>query len=284
MSFNLDTGILPEGFSKGPFQGLGIIGEITEAIQRFILEGWDQDRPPPRIEEDLSFVPKDRQEVIYVYMYRVAHNTALKNTKRWRPAKITFNRGPDRDDMVFERAPLYLDVHYAIAVHSKFRSDAERLLGWVLLRLWEANRLIYRPRRYTLPSGQVVESTGAPWDNNADGDKVIVEQVRLALVDDLPIGDAINFFTIHDAPFRPYITYRACCSMEGALVCGPASGIVTNRLADASARPNRSTRPGGRMVQPDKVSPSEREAAFGPRGFDYRPDWADDDSNSNNED
>ena len=72
--------------------------------------------------------------------------------------------------------------------------------------------------------------------------------------------------------------------MEGALVCGPASGIVTNRLADASARPNRSTRPGGRMVQPDKVSPSEREAAFGPRGFDFRPDWADDDSNSNNED
>ena len=82
MSFNLDTGILPEGFSKGPFQGLGIIGEITEAIQRFILEGWDQDRPPPRIEEDLSFVPKDRQEVIYVYMYRVAHNTAVKHIHR----------------------------------------------------------------------------------------------------------------------------------------------------------------------------------------------------------
>ena len=93
MSETLSTGLLPPGFARGPFQGAGLIGEVTESIHKHLLDGWDQDRPRPRIEEDLSFEPKDRQEVVYVYMYRAAQNTSLKNSKHWRAARISKNRG-----------------------------------------------------------------------------------------------------------------------------------------------------------------------------------------------
>ena len=207
---------------KGPMQGRHTIGEVTEALHRFLLDGWRGDGPKPRIEEDLSFVPKDREEVVYVYMYKTTQNTALMNSKRRRMARFTADdneRGMlDPEETYWERPPLYLEIHYLVAVHSKFRSDAERLLGWLLLRLHEATHLLYRPRKYLLPNGRAVDSTGAEWGPENNGDGVILEKVALALVDDLTVGDAINFFTIHEAPYRPYLTYKARCALEGSLV------------------------------------------------------------------
>ena len=114
--------ILPEGFAKGPLQGQGIIGEVTESLHRFLMDGWTEDRPMPRIEEDLSFVPKDREEVIYVYMYSCTQNTALRNGKHYRASRITVSN-PGADDVIYyERPPLYLDLRYMICVHSRFRS------------------------------------------------------------------------------------------------------------------------------------------------------------------
>ena len=52
-----------------------------------------------------------------------------------------------------------------------------------------------------------------------------MEKVSLGLVDDLTVGDAINFFTIHEAPYRPYLTYKARCAMEGALISGPPGPV-----------------------------------------------------------
>jgi len=264
--------ILPDGYARGPMQGRGIIGEITESLHRFLLDGWTFKTMPPRIEEDISFVPKDREEVVYVYMYRATQNMDLQNSKRWREAKVRVaGEKPGEEEVYFERAPLYLDVHYLIAVHSKFRSDAERLLGWVLLRLHEATHLVYRPRRYLLPDGREVDSTGSPWNADALGDEVIMEKVALALVDDLTVGDAINFFTIHEAPFRPYVTYRARCAMEGALISAP--GATTVRSLPLQPMPeerNPSERPGGRMGRMDVRSKREKPQ-FGPEGHDLRP-------------
>ena len=275
MSDTLQTGIIPPGFARGPYQGDGLIGEITEAVHKHLLDGWDLDRPRPRIEEDLSFEPKDRQEVIYVYMYRIAQNEALKNSKAWRPAKISLFQGKnaDRNNLIFERAPIYLQVYYVVAVHSRFRSDAERLLGWTLLRLWEASNLIYRPRKYTLPDGTLKDSAGSDWSLDNSGDKVIMEKVDLALCDDLPIGDAINFFTIHEAPFRPYLTFQAMCAMEGSLVTGPAAVVSTARMAEHRPSPPID-RPGGRMKHPPKKE--GRTNPIGPPGFDHRPIEEDD--------
>jgi hypothetical protein len=113
------TGILPEGFERGQLQGKNVIGDITESLHRFLIDGWTYDRQPPRLEEDLSFVPKDREEVIYILMYRCEPNSALRNAKAWRPAKVTL-MSDDKSIIYYERPPIYLNLYYVIAVHSKF--------------------------------------------------------------------------------------------------------------------------------------------------------------------
>ena len=70
----LDVGLPPQAFKKGPFSSSNIIGEVTEAVHRLLLDTYDLTPQPPRIEEDLKFTPKDREEVIYIYMYRAAQN------------------------------------------------------------------------------------------------------------------------------------------------------------------------------------------------------------------
>jgi hypothetical protein len=268
------TRVLPDGFTQGPIQGVNIIGEVTESLHRFLLDGWSFPTPPPRIEEDLSFVPKDREEVVYVYMYRAAQNMALQNSKQWRPAKISTRNpqaSPNPETIFYERSPLYLQLFYLVAVHSKFRSDAERLLGWVLMRLYDATHLVYRPRKYVLPDGTVVDSTGAPWSRDADGDDVIMEKVALSLVDDLTIGDAVNFFTINEGPFRPYLTYRAQCAMEGSLIAGPPTQVRHHR-ARLVAPDSSGDRPSGRIPggQPPTY-PEQSRMHIGPPGFGHRP-------------
>jgi hypothetical protein len=266
--------VLPEGFERGPLQGKNVIGDVTESLHRFLMDGWTSNEPPPRIEEDISFVPKDREEVLYVYMYRVAQNPALMNSKRWREAKVAVaseEHSEEQDEVYYERPPLYLDLHYMITVHSKFRSDAERLMGWVLLRLHEATHLVYRPRRYLLPDGREVDSTGKAWSADTAGDEVVMEKVAMSLVDDLTVGDAINFFTIHEAPFRPYLTYRARCAMEGALVAAPGATTVRALPLDPMHQPVPvHERPSGRLGRME-TRPTRRKPLFGPEGHDVRP-------------
>ena len=250
-------------------------------MHRWLLDGWPQTAGrAPRIEEDLSFVPKDREEVIYVYMYRVARNEGLKNPRRWRPSQLVLGEPTDLEaDILYERAPLYLYAHYLIAVHSRFRSEAERLLGWAMMRLNDASHLIYRPRKYMLPSGGTVDSLGRPWSNEPEGD-VEVQKVSLAMVDDLTVGDAINFFTIHEAPYRPFVTYRAACAMRGALVQGPPTTVAAQRPEPWVHKPPGDTRPNGRLPQgvsgagPKHEDPSEDQEGTGypgPPGFGHRP-------------
>lgn len=263
--------ILPPGFDRGPLQGRHIIGEVTEALHRFLLDGWTYDEAPPRIEEDLEFVPKDREEVIYVYMFKVAQNTALLNSKRWRPARFTVKNAEGVEEHFYERPPIYLELSYLIAGHSKFRSDTERLLGWILLRLHEATHLVYRPRRYLLPDGRQVDSTGSPWSLNNTAEEVIFEKVSLSLTDDLTIGDAINFFTIHEAPYRPFLTYKARCSMEGALVRAPVGTTIRALPLESMEEPAPAhEHPSGRMGRVE-TRPVRKRTPPGPEGTDLRP-------------
>ena len=136
--------VMIDGMPAGPMSGVNIIGEVTENLQRFILDGWNLSERPPRIEEDLSFSPKDREEVVYVYMYRLAQNPNLMNQKRWRQAPVFLGSDPEQGgEVYYHRPPILLDLFYLLMVHSKFRSDAERLIGWLLLRLHNATHLIY---------------------------------------------------------------------------------------------------------------------------------------------
>jgi hypothetical protein len=186
-------------------------------------------------------------------MYRVAQNTALNNSKRFKEARVnpsTKDSG-ENDEAYYERPPLYLDLHYMIAVHSKFRSDAERLMGWLMLRLHEATHLVYRPRRYTLPNGRQIDSKGRDWNPQTFDEEVIMEKVSLALVDDLTVGDAINLFTLHEAPYRPFLTYRARVALDGPLYkSSGGSQIKLPRLERTSPPSNASgaaSSPNGRV-------------------------------------
>ncbi|MEL6344066.1 MAG: Pvc16 family protein [Myxococcota bacterium] len=231
-----------DGRPVAPMSGSNVIGEVTENLQRFLLDGWDISERPPRMEEDLSFVPKDREEVIYIYMYRLAHNPNLQNSRRYRQAPVFLNSEPDEGgEVYFHRPPLMLDLFYLIMVHSKFRSDAERLLGWVLLRLNEATHLVHRPRKFILPDGREVDSLGRPYARDArDADDLLMEKVSLALVDDLTVGDATNLFSLHEAPYRPFLTYRARVVLHGSLLAsGGGTQINLPRLENTASNPER---------------------------------------------
>ena len=257
----------------GPASGRGVIGETTEALHKFLLDGYNLTEQPPRIEEELKFIPKDREEILYIYMYRVAQNPNLQNQKRLRQAPVFVKDDPEKGgEVYFHRPPILLDLFYLVSVHSKFRSDAERLMGWLLLRLNEATHLIYRPRKFMLPDGRVVDSLGRPYDpRNFEGirtpeddkddkdDGLHLEKVSLAMVDDFTVGDAINLFTLHEAPYRPFLTYRARVALDGPLYkSAGGSTIRMGRLEsvsppagdDVAASPNGRIRKGGSLPKP----------------------------------
>lgn len=238
---------------QGPMSGRNLLGEVTEALHKFILDGYDITEQPPRLEEDLKFVPKDREEVVYIYMYRVAQNPDLKNRKRYRQAPVFADSEPeDGAEVFYHRPPLLLDLFYLVMVHAKFRSDAERLMGWLLLRLNEATHLVYRPRKFLLPDGREVDSLGRAYDPACSTEEtgLWMEKVSLALVDDLTVGDAINFFGLHEAPYRPFLTYRARVALDGPLVASSGGTAVhLPRLQQAPGRDERAnaSSPVGRM-------------------------------------
>ena len=271
---------------RGPMSGRGIIGETTEAMHRFLLDGYTLTSQPPRLEEDLKFVPKDREEVIYIYMYRLCQNPNLLNRKRLRQAPVFVKDDPATSDNVYyHRPPLLLDLFYLIGVHSKFRSDAERLMGWLLLRLNEATHLIYRPRKFILPDGREVDSLGRPYDPKnfsakytvgggeagggeeapeAEGgekadDGLFLEKVSLALVDDLTVGDAIHLYTLHEAPYRPFLTYRARVALDGPLYKSTGGASVRLPPLEQANRPagGGNASPSGR-IRGSAPTPSPR--------------------------
>lgn len=286
----------------GPMSGRNVIGETTEALHRFILDGWNLAGNPPRIEEDLEFEPKDREEVVYIYMYRLAQNPNLQNSRRLRRAPVFVKEDPNASnpEIYFHRPPLLIDVFYLLSVHSKFRSDAERLFGWLLLRLNEATHLIYRPRRFLLPDGREVDSLGRPYDplnfranlnvtprdgsftgegveppereEDVDDDGLLIEKVAVSLVDDLTVGDAINLFTLHEAPYRPFLTYRARLVIDGALY--KSKGGTTVRMGkpdaglDSVPHPPTHSSPNGRM-RPPPISSANRNIP-GPEAWRVR--------------
>lgn len=276
--------------SGGPMSGRSIIGETTEALHRFLLDGYNLSENPPRLEEELKFIPKDREEVVYIYMYRLGQNSNLANAKRFRQAPVFVNDDPEKGgEVYYHRPPIIVDLFYLISVHSKFRSDAERLLGWLMLRLNEATHMIYRPRRFLLPDGRAVDSLGRVWaaDNmnsarlangtaGADGelleedeDGLQVEKVSLAMVDDLTVGDAINLFTLHEAPYRPFLTYRARVALDGSLYKSHGGTTIRmGRIAPTDSRPDTTLSqqsPNGR-VRAGRVLPSPTTAP-GPKQY-----------------
>lgn len=258
----------------GPMSGKDIIGEVTEAVKKFIADGWE-DSHNLNIEEKLDKTSMGKTDKFaFVYMYRLAHNPNLQNRKRWRQAPVFMNDGPESGNVFMHRPPLLVDLYYLVTAQAQFPSETAKILGWLLLRLNEATHLIYRPRKFILPDGRPVDSLGR--DYKADVDltekNLVLEKVSLALVDDLTVGDAINMFSLHEAPYRPFLTYRARIAIDGPLVHAPkGTRVVMDRATQrpSTTSPSR-TRPNGRpMSQPYERKKPEM---FGENAHDFRRD------------
>ncbi|MBM74964.1 MAG: hypothetical protein CMK59_06165 [Proteobacteria bacterium] len=253
----------------GEMSGRNVIGEVTESLQAFIKGSWERytgEERPPTISEDLTYESMDRNEqVVFVYMYRLAANTNLQNQKRWRQAPIYLQGSSEEEGAYLHRPPVLIDLFYLVTAHAKFRSEAERLLGWLMLALNEATHLIYRPRKFLLPNGQSIDSLGRPYDPNVplDEDNLVVEKISLALTDDLTVGDAVNFFSLHEAPYRPFLTYRARLALDGPLIhSSKGTTVRLGRLQqnDSSQRSQsqQNVRPNGRPVRVGRASQKSR--------------------------
>jgi hypothetical protein len=166
-------------------------------------------------------------------------------------------------------------------VHSRFRSEAERLLGWLMLQLNEATHLIYRPRKFILPDGRDVDSLGNDYDTNTplDQDGLVIEKVSIALVDDLTVGDATNLFSLHEAPYRPFLTYRARIALDGPLVRVPGGTSINFPRAERVEPPTSGEgyRRNGRVMRGKPGKPNR--SGLGPPAHNLKRD-SDPDTNT----
>jgi len=261
----------------GPMSGRDIIGEVTEGIKRFIKDGW-VDEINLNIEEKLDKTSMGKtDQFVYVYMYRLANNPNLQNRKRLRQAPVYVNSSPEEGNVYMHRPPLLIDLYYLITAHAQFPSETAKIIGWLLLRLNEATHLIYRPRKFILPNGREVDSIGRDYseDMTMDEENLVVEKVSLALVDDLTVGDAINMFSLHEAPYRPFLTYRARIAIDGPLIHMPNGTAVKMPRAKQSSNnatvgsPTRANgRPMARPPLPNMKSNPGPDSHFFSRDFD----------------
>ena len=267
----------------GQMSGRDIIGDVTEAIKKFVKDGWTE-TTTLTIEEKLDKTSMGKTDKFaFVYMYRLAHNPNLQNRKRLRQAPVFLNDSPESGNVYLHRPPLLVDLYYLITAHAQFPSETAKILGWLLLRLNEATHLVYRPRKFILPNGKSIDSLGREYDPNIPltDEKLVIEKVSLALVDDLTVGDAINLFSLHEAPYRPFLTYRARIAIDGPLVHAPnGTRVVMDRAKQNSTSPTeRHTRPNGRPVakSPAKKIPE----IFGETPDKFRRDTDDYDDYNN---
>lgn len=273
-----------EATATGLMSGRDIIGEVTEAVKKYIKDGW-VDEKNLTIEEQLDKTSMGKtDQFAFVYMYRLAHNPNLQNRKRFRRAPVFLNDSEESGNVYLHRPPIMVDLFYLITAHAQFPSETAKLLGWLLLRLNEATHLIYRPRKFVLPDGREVDSLGRDYDPNVDleEENLVIEKVSLSLVDDLTVGDAINLFSLHEAPYRPFLTYRARIAIDGPLVHAPSGTRVVMERAKQNPRTSNAptrTRPNGRPVrgQPETVD----RAKIGGEKHNFRRDSDDYDDYNN---
>jgi hypothetical protein len=187
------------------------------------------------------------------------------------------NSSEEEGNVFMHRPPLLIDLFYLVTAHAQFPSETAKILGWLLLRLNEATHLIHRPRKFILPEGREVDSIGRDYseDVTLDTENLVVEKVSLALVDDLCVGDAINMFSLHEAPYRPFLTYRARIAIDGPLIHMPNGTTVRMPRAKQSAsnaslgNPTRSNgRPLARPALPKMKSNPGPQSHFLSRDFD----------------
>ena len=113
--------------TSGLMSGRDIIGEVTEAVKKYVKDGWTDERNLT-IEEQLDKTSMGKaDQFAFVYMYRLAHNPNLQNRKRFRRAPVFLNDGEDTSNVYLHRPPIMVDLFYLITAHAQFPSETAKL-------------------------------------------------------------------------------------------------------------------------------------------------------------
>ncbi len=214
-----------------------VVGEVTEAIVAHLAKGWVGESPS--IHENFSQPDRDGTPALFVALYRLARGAGSHSCRRPEVLGVPYSEASEVGAKAWvARPPLRFDAYYAVAASARHRSDAERILGAALVRLGEIATLVDRPRRFFLETGACVDSNGAPWSPTTVG--VARERVGLALVDDLDVHGAAALFAAWQAPWRPYVTWKASVALDGPTTSRAPTRIHVARLEPRSIPPKQS--------------------------------------------
>ncbi len=202
--------------------GASQIAEVSDAVHGLLRDAWPAAFGTPRVLDDLAQRPPEREAALYAALVQVQQNPTLRTARRPGPSPLVLERDGVRTHFL-ERPPVHLDLVYLLAAEATHRVDAQRLLGWAVMRIHEAARVLVRPRRFVLPDGAAVDSLGRPW--RADAPDVAMAAVSLGRAETGSLSEAIALFGSWRAPFRPFLTVRARTALWGALVEAPTTRV-----------------------------------------------------------
>jgi len=187
------------------------------------------------IHKDLDAGPKDDEEAtVFCSLYRIDDIDDM-NLPGW-PVKqsVMGRRGPQAPDPVrqdlLQLPPRFFYLYFILFVESADTDVSNALMGAVMNGFHQETTLFYRPVPFEV-NGRVFDSTGRhltsdgyryvrdPNEEPSPGanDKLVMERISVALVDDLAFGDACLLLKGFDRKVRPYLTYRVFSKIDQPL-------------------------------------------------------------------
>jgi len=199
------------------------------------------------IHKDLDTQPKDDEEAtIYCSLYRIDDMDDF-GFPGW--AAKPYHKGPvppdARRQAFLQLPPRFFYMYFILFVESPETDLANALMGAIMNGFHQETTLMYRPVVHEL-NGRLYDSMGQavsvddhkvmlePGAEPMEGasDKVRMERISVALVDDLAFGDACLLLKGFDRKVRPYLTYRVFTKIDQPLELVKKVGGLKTSLFD----------------------------------------------------
>ncbi|MCP4870610.1 MAG: hypothetical protein GY898_18055 [Proteobacteria bacterium] len=199
------------------------------------------------IHKDLDTQPKDDEEAtVYCSLYRIDDmddfGLPAFAVKPYKPGPAAPD--PKREDFVQIPARFFY-LYFIVFVESSDTDLANALMGAVMNGFHQEPTLLYRPVTYEIDGkffdslGRALEVDGHRITVDPDAspqegahDKLRMEKISAALVDDLAFGDACLLLKGFERKVRPYLTYRIFTKIDQPLKLVARPGGVRLSLFD----------------------------------------------------